>query len=208
MEFLGGLNMSKRTLPNEYKPSTSEVDNYLHLWNSLDNYVNQEHALDKLFFDLCKKNDNLEDILIKCSTLNDFYSTNIFDIHSVAKHILSIRQIDNRLKSGDLSLVDEIAHVEVGKEKSQRFFYSFASKYCSHHQPLKYAIYDNYVEKVLLYFKKRDNFYKFNNTDLKDYPTFISIIHNFQKFYGLDGYSPKEIDKYLWQLGKEYYKNY
>lgn len=190
--------MSKRAIPLEYKPSTSEVDKYLHLWNSLDNYVNQENALDKLFFDLCKKNDNLEDILIKCSTLNDFYSTNIFDVHSVAKHILSIRQIDNRLKSGDLSLVDEIAHVEVGKEKIQRFFYSFASKYCSHHQPLKYAIYDNYVEKVLLYFKKRDKFCKFNSTDLKDYPTFISIIHKFQKYYKLNGYSLKEIDKYLW----------
>ena len=25
-----------------------------------------------------------------------------------------------------------------------------------------YAIYDNYVEKVLLYFKRRDKFYNFN----------------------------------------------
>ena len=61
----------------------------------MENYVNQEKALNKLFFDLCRRNDNIEDILIKCSTLNDFYSTNIFDIHSVAKHILELN-IDSR----------------------------------------------------------------------------------------------------------------
>ena len=161
-----------------------------------------------MFFSLCQKNDNIEDVLLKCSTLNDFYSTNIFDIHAVAKHILSIPDIDKRLKNGDLTLVDEIAHVEVGKEKKQHFFYSFASKYCSHHQPLMYAIYDNYVEKVLLYFKRRDNFYNFNNSDLRNYPVFINIIHKFQESYGLTAYNLKEIDKYLWQLGKSYYKKY
>lgn len=108
--------MRNQTIPQEYEPSPSEVEKYIRLWDSLDNYVNQEKALDKLFFSLCQKNDTLEDVLIKCSTLNDFYSTNIFDIHAVAKHILSIPRIDLRLKNGDLTLVDEIAHVEVGKE--------------------------------------------------------------------------------------------
>ena len=42
-----------------------------------------EKALDKLFMDLCKFNDNIEDILIKCSTLNDFYSTNIYDVFKI-----------------------------------------------------------------------------------------------------------------------------
>lgn len=108
--------MKNQTIPQEYEPSPSEVEKYIRLWDSLDNYVNQEKALDKLFFSLCQKNDTIEDVLLKCSTLNDFYSTNIFDIHAVAKHILSIPDIDKRLKNGDLTLVDEIAHVEVGKE--------------------------------------------------------------------------------------------
>lgn len=208
MEFFRGLKMKNQTIPQEYEPSPSEVEKYIRLWNSLDNYVNQEKALDKLFFSLCQKNDTIEDVLLKCSTLNDFYSTNIFDIHAIAKHILSIADVDKRLKNGDLTLVDEIAHVEVGKEKKQHFFYSFASKYCSHHQPLMYAIYDNYVEKVLLYFKRRDKFYNFNNSDLRNYPVFINIIHKFQESYGLTAYNLKEIDKYLWQLGKSYYKKY
>lgn len=88
-----------------------------------------------------------------------------------------------------MSLVEEIAHVKVGRDQVERTFYSFATKYCSHHQPSKYAIYDNYVEKVLIFFKNRDHFCDFKNKDLKDYPKFTL----------------KEIDKYLWQLGKEYY---
>lgn len=121
MEFFRGLKMKNQTIPQEYEPSPSEVEKYIRLWDSLDNYVNQEKALDKLFFSLCQKNDTIEDVLLKCSTLNDFYSTNIFDIHAVAKHILSIADVDKRLKNGDLTLVDEIAHVEVGKEKKQHF---------------------------------------------------------------------------------------
>lgn len=81
----------------QYKPSEGEVEKYLNLWNSLENYVYQENALDKLFMQRCVENDNIEDILIKCSTFNDFYSTNIFDVYSVAKHILNLH-IDNRLK--------------------------------------------------------------------------------------------------------------
>lgn len=190
----------------DYMPTTGEVDKYLHQWDDLENYVNQEKALDKLFFQLCKTNVDLSDILIKCSALNDFYSTNIFDIHSVAKHIFRIPRIDERLVQGDLSLIDEISHVEVGKDKKEHCFYSFASKYCSHHQPFKYAIFDNYVEKVLVYFRKRDHFFEFQNEELRYYPSFISIVRKFQKYYGLEDYNLKQIDKYLWQLGKEYYK--
>ena len=79
-----------------YIPSTEEVERYISIWNSLENYVNQEHALDKLFFELCPQNVCIEDILLKCSSLNDFYSTNIFSIYPVAKHIAELN-IDDRL---------------------------------------------------------------------------------------------------------------
>ena len=147
----------KEKIDDKYRPSVSEVYKYLDRWKQMKNYVNQEKALDKLFFGLCKRNDNIEDILIKCSTLNDFYSTNIFDIHSVARHILELN-IDDRLEDGDLSLVDAIAHVYVGSRHEHRYFYSFATKYCSHHQPMRYAIYDSYVDAVLNYFRSRDHF--------------------------------------------------
>ena len=59
-------------------PSIDEVEKYLKKWDSLENYVLQENSLNKLFYELVPNNKCMEDILIKASTLNDFYSTNIF----------------------------------------------------------------------------------------------------------------------------------
>jgi len=47
-----------------------------------------------------------------------------------------------------------------------------------------------------------------DDTDLKDYQQYRSILIQLQKFYGLDSFNLKEIDKYLWQAGKEYFKRY
>lgn len=33
----------------------------------------------------------------------------------------------------------------------------------------------------------------------------FSVLKEFRSFYGLEGYNLKEIDKYIWQLGKEYF---
>lgn len=197
--------MNKRDLPKNYRPSVKDAEWFIKYWQELPSYNNQESALDKLFMELCPKNDNIEDILIKCSALNDFYSTNIFDIHTVAQHILSLK-IDGRLEKGDMSLVDEIAHIEVnGKD---HFFYSFAAKYCSHHQPEKYAIYDSYVEQVLISMNKREHFSDFKREDLKDYSKYMSVIRAFQQCFGLMQYNIKQLDQYLWQLGKWYFNNY
>lgn len=186
-------------IPN---PSKDEVKKYLQKWDSLDNYVLQESSLDKLFLKTYPNNTDINDILIKASSLNDFYSTNIFSIFSVAKHILELN-IDERLKAGDETLVNDIAKIIINNKNKN--FYSFASKYCSHHYPTEYPIYDNYVERVLLYFKKRDKFDDFTKEDLKNYKTFKKILITFKNFYKIDEYDLKEIDKYIWQLGKEYF---
>ncbi len=197
--------MKKKDLPKDYIPSVKDAEWFLDYWKNLPSYSNQEKALDKLFMDICKKNDNIEDILIKCSSLNDFYSTNIFDIHTVAQHILSLH-IDERLEKGDQSLVDDIAHVEVnGKD---HFFYSFATKYCSHHQPERYAIYDSYVENVLVSMNNRKPYANFKREELKDYETYMSVIRAFQQRFGLMQYNIKQLDQYLWQLGKWYFNQY
>ena len=186
------------------KPSASEVGKYLKSWKNLKNYKLQEDALDKLFFQLLPSNEEISDILLKVATLNDFYSTNIFSVYPVAEHILSLK-IDERLRQGDVTLVNEIQNVTINGVT--RKFYSFSTKYCSHHNPKEYPIYDSYVEKVLKYFRKTDKFSKFKNADLKDYQKFKNIIIAFREYYGLEEFNLKEIDQYLWQLGKEYFPN-
>lgn len=187
-------------------PTIDQIEFYLAKWDGLENYHLQEDALNKLFFKLCPKNTDIIDILLKASTLNDFYSTNIFSIYPVAKHILAL-DIDARLKAGDVTLVGDIQHVTIGdKEKN---FYSFASKYCSHHNPIDYPIYDSYVDEVLRYFRNRDGFSDFQDGDLKDYVRFKGVLVDFRTFYGLNKYNLKQIDQYVWQLGKDYFpKNY
>ena len=146
-------------------------------------------------------------ILVSCCILTNvchiiFYSTNIFSVFPVAKHIQSL-DIDARLKAGDVTLVSAIQKVRInGVEKN---FYSFATKYCSHHNPLDYPIYDSYVEKMLCFFRNQDAFASFRTEDLKDYVIFKGALIDFRAFYGLEKYNLKEIDKYIWQLGKEFF---
>lgn len=186
------------------KPSIEQITFYLKQWESLEKYQGHEKSLHRLFHQYCLKNVDLEDIHLKVSVLNDLYSTNIFDTLSVAKHIQALK-IDDRLKLRDLSLVDEIATVSTNNRVIRN--YSFATKYCSHHYSDTYPIFDNYVSKILLHFSKTDKFDKFSKDDLRNYERFVEIIYKFREFYQLENYSIREIDIYLWLLGKEKFPN-
>ncbi len=183
-------------------PCVEELEKYLEKWDKLENYHLQENALNKLFHQLCPENDKIEDVLLKCATLNDFYSTNIFSIYPVAEHIVKLN-IDSRLCNGDITLVKDIQRIIIGGK--ERNFYSFATKYCSHHNAEEFPIYDSYVEQILVYFQKEHHFSSFKLADLKEYTVFKKALVDFRTYYGLTNYSLKQIDQYIWQLGKEYF---
>lgn len=187
---------------NIIKPSVNQVSMYLDKWGSLDNYVQQENSLRKLFIETYPLNSDMDDVLIKVCSLNDFYSTNIFSPFNVAKHIVDL-DIDQRLMDHDMNVVNDLALVKIG-EKTKNF-YSFATKYCSHHSPEHYPIFDSYVEKMLIYFNKQDQFASFRRDDLRDYSIYYDVLIKFSMFYQLDAFTLKEIDKYLWLAGKEYF---
>jgi hypothetical protein len=190
----------------EIAATESQVEHYLAQWLTLDKYVMQESCVNLLFQSLCKKNADLVEVQLKVSALNDFYSTNIYDTHSVAKHILKLN-IDAPLARGDLGLVARMTAVHFGTKT--RRIYSFATKYCSHHAPDEYPIYDSFVDEMLWYFRKRDCFAEFKRTDLKDFPKFVRIIDQFRTFYQLKKFTVKQIDVFLWLAGKRHFpKNY
>lgn len=188
------------------EPNEQEVEKWLKRWNELEDYTIQEDAINELFQKNYSKCTDLKSVIIKCSVLNDFYSTNIFKVFPVAKHIVSISNIDARLKKGDPSLVEEIAKVKLGQEdeKKEKYLYSFASKFCSHHNEKEYPIYDSYVDVMLRFFRNQKRLKKFKNGDLKIYKNFKLVLEEFKKVFHLEKYSLKEIDKYLWQVGKFY----
>ncbi len=183
------------------EPPTPEVVNrFLADWKSLDNYVLQEQSLALLFKTFCPQNTKVEHVLLKVSALNDFYSTNIFNKYAVARHIISLN-IDPLLARSDKALVNVLAQVPIGGKV--RNFYSFASKYCSHHRSTDYPIYDQYVEKMLMHFGKVDCFLKFTKPELRRYQRFLEIILAFRSHYGLTSFSLRQIDVYLWLGGKK-----
>lgn len=188
-------------------PTPEDVTYYLRKWDGLKSSAAQESALNKLFWTFAPQNILLDDVLLKVVTLNTFYSTNIKSVYTVALHIFKL-DIDERLKSGDETLVDEIANVTMSNGKIRNEF-SFATKYCSHHNAKDYPIYDSYVEKLLRYFRDVDSFANFENHELRVFPVFKQTILKFRNFYSLGAFTVKEIDQYLWQLGKEKFpKNY
>ncbi len=189
------------------KPTQKELEKWLDNWEKMENYRNQENALNKLFHETYPKNNDINEILIKVATLNDFYSTHILNIFKVAEHIKNIENLDDRLQKGDEKLVKEIAKVGLKKRGGKKIiFYSFATKFCSHHNDKDFAIYDRYVEKILMHFKKLDDFSKnfTKKEDLKEYSNFKSILFDFRVYYKLDC-NLKELDRYLWQLGRKYF---
>ena len=172
----------------------------------LSDYALQEDLL-RDTFDKYKHNDDYGQILTKVTLLNLLYSTGIMDVKGVADHIFKHgKDIDSLMKKGDPTVVHLIAKVEHNGKPINHF--SFATKYCSHHQPEKFAIYDSYVEKVLVTMNKREPFANFKKEGLKDYDTYMSVILSFRQHFGLTQYSIKQLDQYLWQLGKWYFNSY
>jgi len=188
------------------KPSLTEVEKYLYKCAhepSLKRYLTQEDVVVTLFRDIYPYNTKEEEILVKVQILNLFYSTGIINTYAVAKHIYDLKDTDKLLQNADIELIENIANITI-KGKRRRF-YSFATKYCCHHNPNQYPIFDNNVCKILIYFNKIDNFYNFKASDLKNYGVFKNVIQEFQKYYDLEKYSFRELDWYLWLLGKEHF---
>jgi hypothetical protein len=191
-------------MTNLQTPTNNLIDKYIERFNDDERYYPADQAIVKLFAAF-PYNKKLEDILLKISVINDLYSTNILGTFIMARHIQKLN-IDERLSIGDPDIVHEIAtghNIRTKKNNNEINFYSFATKYCNWHNRDSYAIYDSFVDKVLMGYKRKDNFSAFKKTDLKDFKAFKRIIHDFVDFYGLTKHNLKEIDKFLWIYGKD-----
>jgi len=150
-----------------------------------------------------KKDSSIGHIYKKVVLLNSLYSTNIMATFDMALHVSRIKDFEHRVYDGDISLVDEIRFITIeGKDKN---FYSFATKYCHHHNLNAYPIYDSFVSFFLnKLHKEHALFTREQLTNLKDYSVFKNCIDTLaerwklpleQKYY--------KLDKYLWIEGKK-----
>ena len=106
-------------------------------------FVDQEmyFVSDLRNLELCEKtpgNHTADDIRMKISAINDDEIRKLTLMEDMVVHILALK-IDDRLKRGDLTLVEEIANISA-HGKSYHLLH-FASVYCNVHQPDLYPIY-------------------------------------------------------------------
>lgn len=185
-------------MPIPPKPTSAEVYGKIHQFNATQKYIDLAQLLDHTFR-AKPSNTRLMDVLEKVMLLNSAYSTNIFDVYEAAGHIVKAN-IDPLLAIGDLRAVELIRKMTLGGKLRDN--YVFATKYCAIHQPSYYRFYDQFVGKTLKYFRRTDKFMKFYNDDLKNYSKFCKIVAEFEMYYGISGFTPRDLDKYLWLTGK------
>lgn len=171
-----------------------------------EEYFLAEQILANLF-NKFPKNDNLEHVWLKTLSLNHLFNAGILGTFRVAKHIKNKNlEIDKGLREGDPAIVDQVANIEIvqeGKPIRLRRFYSFATKYCSFHNPENYPIYDSFASKTLLAYGRQDQFDNFTRQNLRDYPRFKEIVESFRRSYHLENISFRQIDHFLYLYGRE-----
>jgi hypothetical protein len=150
------------------------------------------------------KNDNLVHVLLKVVTLNTLYSLMIRvysdhpTVYDIARHIVD-RRIDSDLDLCLPELVRKISKIDKG---GKTFYnYSFATKYCSFHRPESYPIYDSRVDEYLWHLKNLGGLTQFKRNALWTYPKFKNIVEEFRDRYGLQEFTFKQIDGFLYYEG-------
>lgn len=179
------------------------------LWDKTSEFKNykQEDETLKWLFRKFSKNTNLNEIILKITCLDTFYSTNLTmsaKIPDIAEQILHVN-FDERVKNGDLSLVSKIAQHKT-KDGKTRECLSFASKYCVWHNYEVYekddfVIFDSLVRDKLVEFNEKFHFAKFSKKELKNYTKFKEILTKFRAFFNLEC-DFRNLDWYLWRMAK------
>jgi hypothetical protein len=195
------------------RPSNELVKKYHEDFINNSQSLTNENTL-KCLFKKYPQNVIIEEVIIKVCAINSLYNTNIFSVNSIASNIKNINNFDERIKTFDKELVHEIA------QTNNRYFYSFATKYCHFHNDI-YPIYDSFVNEILINYQLKENFIIVNrnvekpNTKkqlqqyIRDYNNFFDLYEAFKIKYHLETFSNEEIDHFLWGYGKVLYpKNY
>ena len=170
----------------------------------MDTYAIQYLSLQLLFQKQWAGGNNTRTdvVYLKASTLNLYYSTNIVAMHPMAVGISRIHNIDQRLQSGDPTLVNDIATI------IPRHNYSFATKYCACHNPIAYPIYDNIVADFFCEIIRKGHLHCFQTQKKMkekmkaDYSFYKAIYTAFMQQYNLTSLTYRDVDWYIWTAGK------
>lgn len=169
--------------------------------NNINNYLSK-------LFEFMNDETNWYEVSIKVAALNQLYATAIQNIIPVVNTIVSKIPASHKSYSEQeySQLVDRIATVEWTnkntKKKFSRYNLSFASKYIHFLSKCSIPIYDSYIWIVLNGYMAQHGDSKYAFTAPKSYKEFYRTFLNFKHTFKLDNRSNYDIDKFLWQYGK------
>lgn len=106
------------------------------------------------YFAKNSKNNNKDEIRLKISAINNHEINDNYALEAMTEHILKLN-IDKRLASNDLTLVEDIANITV--QGRQLRLLNFASTYCSYHKPDIYPIYSGQHSEIAKRYIKEHN---------------------------------------------------
>lgn len=168
-------------------------------------FPDRDRILERLF--RASSNADFDAVYLKCTVLNDFYSTRIpsDELAKIAKQIvMNHALIDAWLSAGEDDAVKTI------RSFGGRRNYSFATKYANWHNHLDFPIYDSFVCELLCCLRQCAISNLFNKKeDLKDYACFRKVLQKVVSHFNLtfckdpngkDGINYKLLDKFLWAL--------
>lgn len=218
MEKRNRNTFQKRDPDKGYLPLTiSEINDQERKVHNDKKYGDEGNGkLLKDFFREHPKNDNYTTVLHKVILIDFTNSTQLaqykktFTVYTLAKGIMSIPNLDERIENGDPSVVDAIA------ELTPINLFSFASKFCFYHNREKYSIFDSVVTDTLpqylvvtkTYIKECKDDKKNKDkkeSDKKSYKDYREIIDKLIKVYNLESEPMirQKLDHFLWFPNKD-----
>lgn len=173
--------------------------------NSSENELNNK--LLKLFRTF-NDESNHNDVIIKVAALNKLYSTAIININPVAEQIVNVfSDLKSKPNSKDeyIKLIDRISIVKWnnGVKNFTRNNLSFSSKYIHFYNEYKTPIYDSYIWILIKGYLGQKNKLNISFASPSNYSIFLIEFEKFRKEFGLEKYSIYEVDKFLWQYGRQ-----
>ena len=184
------------------RPTVEEVSKTIQQFDEENRYI--EWLLSLLFAEFPKNTDSSQ-VWLKVKILNLLYSTRIQGVDKICDHIISLIDIDSQIGGGSPNAVESIARINFNEK--QRYNISFASKYCSWHNPEAYPIYDSRADACLWHYEKLDQFAHYHRNANYDYAEYVRIVTAFRDRYGLEEFTFKNLDKFLFLTGENILAN-
>lgn len=186
--------MESKELPCPTRSIDREIENF-----DLDPSAALAEASLRELIGAFPHNVNVNHVLLKIIAINRLYRARVLDkdMETFVAHVAAIPNLDDMLKSGNPEAVTLICD----SPRPVRRYYSFATKYCSWHNQSAYSMWDGYVDEALWAYRKQDRFKEFKRESLQEYMELLDVTHAFRTHYGLQNYSLKDIDKFLWRVG-------